>query len=50
MLRPNGAPVTDTDRLLVATTDFLATGGDGIFVPVTPADGFIVRTGPRPGP
>lgn len=43
MLRPNGAPVTDTDRLLVATTDFLATGGDGIFVPVTPPNGFTIE-------
>ena len=40
MLRPNGTPVADTDRLLVATTDFLATGGDNIFVAVTPPGGF----------
>jgi hypothetical protein len=26
----------------VATTDFLATGGDSIFVPVTPPDGFAL--------
>jgi 2',3'-cyclic-nucleotide 2'-phosphodiesterase (5'-nucleotidase family) len=43
MLRPNGTPVTDTERLLVATTDFLATGGDAIFVPVTPPDGFTIE-------
>ena len=43
MLRPNGTPVTDTDRLLVATTDFLATGGDNIFVPVTPPGGFAIE-------
>jgi len=43
MLRPNGAPVTDTERLLVATTDFLATGGDGIFAPVTPPNGFTIE-------
>ena len=42
MLRPNGAPITDTERLLVATSDFLATGGDGIFTPVTPAGGFAI--------
>ena len=42
MLRPNGAPVSDGERLLVATTDFLATGGDSIFVPVTPPDGFAL--------
>lgn len=40
MRRPNGVAVTDTERLLIATTDFLATGGDNIFVPVTPRDGF----------
>ena len=43
MLRPNGAPVTDTERLLVATTDFLATGGDAIFAPVTPPNGFAIE-------
>lgn len=44
MLRPGGAPIADNERLLIATSDFLATGGDGIFAPVTPADGFrIVR-------
>ena len=42
MLRPNGAPIADTERLLVATSDFLATGGDAIFSPVTPPDGFAV--------
>ena len=42
MLRPNGSPIADTERLLIATSDFLATGGDGIFVPVTPANGFDV--------
>ena len=42
MLRPNGAPIADNERLLIATSDFLATGGDGIFVPVTPADGFTI--------
>jgi 2',3'-cyclic-nucleotide 2'-phosphodiesterase (5'-nucleotidase family) len=43
MLRPNGMAVTDTERLLIATTDFLATGGDNIFVPVTPKDGFTLE-------
>jgi 5'-nucleotidase len=43
MVRPNGAPVTDTERLLVATTDFLATGGDAIFAPVTPPNGFTLE-------
>jgi 5'-nucleotidase len=43
MLRPDGAPISDTERLLVATTDFLATGGDNIFVPVTPPGGFAIE-------
>src|SRR5688572_5900628 len=42
MLRPSGAAITDNERLLIATSDFLATGGDGIFTPVTPADGFAI--------
>jgi 2',3'-cyclic-nucleotide 2'-phosphodiesterase/3'-nucleotidase/5'-nucleotidase len=42
MLRPNGAPIADHERLLIATSDFHATGGDGIFAPVTPADGFTI--------
>ena len=42
MLRPNGSPIADTERLLVATSDFLATGGDAIFSPVTPPDGFAI--------
>jgi 5'-nucleotidase len=36
LLRPNGAEVGDSERLLVATTDFLATNGDGILTPVAP--------------
>jgi hypothetical protein len=42
MLRPNGAPIVDNEQLLIATSDFLATGGDGIFAPVTPPDGFTI--------
>ena len=42
MMRPSGMPITDNERLLVATSDFLATGGDGIFTPVTPPDGFSI--------
>jgi 5'-nucleotidase len=42
LLRPNGARVRDSERLLVATTDFLATGGDRIFEPVTPSGGFAI--------
>ena len=32
--RPSGAPVGDDEELTVATSDFLATGGDGAFAPV----------------
>jgi 5'-nucleotidase len=42
LLRPNGAPVRDDERVLVATTDFLATSIGGIFEPVTPAGGFTI--------
>ena len=37
-----GEAIDDGRRLLVATTDFLATGGDGILTPVTPAQGFAL--------
>lgn len=40
LLRPDGVPVRDDERVLVATTDFLATSVGGIFESVTPAGGF----------
>ena len=40
--RPNGTPIADHERLLVSTSDFLATGGDGILDPVTPKGGFTI--------
>ena len=39
LLRPDGVPVRDDERVLVATTDFLATSVGGIFESVTPAGG-----------
>jgi 5'-nucleotidase len=36
LLRPDDSAVADADRLVVATTDFLATNGDNIFTPVAP--------------
>ncbi len=42
LLRPNGVPVRDEDRMLVATTDFLSTSLGGMFEPVTPAGGFTI--------
>jgi 2',3'-cyclic-nucleotide 2'-phosphodiesterase (5'-nucleotidase family) len=43
LLRPNNAPIGDDERLLVATSDFLATGGDRIFESITPRDGFAIE-------
>jgi 2',3'-cyclic-nucleotide 2'-phosphodiesterase (5'-nucleotidase family) len=41
LLRPSGRPIADDEKLAVVTVDFLATGGDGIFTPVTPPQGFV---------
>jgi 5'-nucleotidase len=38
LLRANGREVRDGDALLVATSEFLATGGDGIFAPIRARD------------
>jgi 2',3'-cyclic-nucleotide 2'-phosphodiesterase (5'-nucleotidase family) len=48
--RDSGRAVTDTDRLRVATTDFLVEGGDGFLTPVLPLrdvkdEGRLVRDG-----
>jgi 5'-nucleotidase len=43
ILRPNDQPVRDDERLLVATTDFLANGGDRVFDAVTPPGGFTIE-------
>ena len=40
LLRPSGIPIRDDEPLLVAISDFLATGGDGLLTPVTPPGGF----------
>jgi len=40
LLRPTGSLVRDDEQLLVATSDFLATGGDEIFTPIMPPGGF----------
>ena len=42
IVRLNGTPIADDEKLLIATSDFLATGGDNIFPPVTPANGFTL--------
>jgi len=43
LIRPDGQPVEDRERVLVVTTDFLATNGDNIFASVVPPDGFTVE-------
>ena len=43
----SGEAIEDSRRVLVATTDFLATGGDGILTPVTPAQGFDMPASAR---
>ena len=43
LLRPDNVPIRDDERLLVATPDFLATGGDRVFESVAPPDGFAVE-------
>jgi hypothetical protein len=43
LVRPSGSDVNDAERLLVATTDFLATGA--MFRSVAPPGGFQVPAG-----
>ena len=43
LLRADDVPIRDDERLLVATPDFLATGGDRVFESVTPSDGFAIE-------
>ena len=38
--RPTGERLVDDERIIVASNDFLITGGDGIFEPVIPPQGF----------
>jgi 5'-nucleotidase len=42
LLRTGDRAIKDTDPIEVATVDFLATGGDDIFVPITPPQGFTI--------
>jgi len=42
LLRASGDAIRNDERVVVATTDFLALGGDGIFAPVIPAGGFPI--------
>ncbi len=47
MILNNGHVIDDDDRVRIATNDFLTTGGDDIFTPVMPADGFDYDDDPR---
>ena len=42
MTRPSGAAIGDDDAVVLVTSDFLATGGDGILGPIMPPGGFPV--------
>jgi 5'-nucleotidase len=42
LIRPSGTPVGDAEHVRVVTTDFIATGGDGILRAVMPAGGFPI--------
>jgi 5'-nucleotidase len=45
MVRPDGSEIADDDTLRVLSNDFLLLGGDDIFTPVMPEDGFIMTNG-----
>ena len=45
-LHADSGPIADGTVLRVATTDFLALGGEGLFAPVAPPGGFQVGDGP----
>jgi 2',3'-cyclic-nucleotide 2'-phosphodiesterase (5'-nucleotidase family) len=45
LTRPSGDPIRDDESLLVVSTDFVATGGDGILTGVIPAGGFPIDWG-----
>ena len=47
MVLDNGHVIDNDDRVRIATNDFLSTGGDDIFTPVMPADGFDHDDDPR---
>ena len=44
MTRTDGSEIADEDLLAVMTTDFLATGGDGVLTSIIPGDGFPIDT------
>ena len=45
LFHASGSPIRDDEKLLVVTTDFLATGGGALLSPVIPAQGFAIPDG-----
>lgn len=43
MIKNNGQVIDDDEQLTLVTTDFLAVGGDNIFVPIMPTGGYEVE-------
>lgn len=47
MTLDDGRTVRDDDRIRLAANDFLALGGDGVLLPIMPAEGFEYADDPR---
>ena len=47
MILNNGHVVDDDDRVRIAASDFLATGGDNILTPAMPDNGYEYDNDPR---
>jgi len=45
MIKSDGSEIKDADTLRVVANDFLLLGGDDIFTPATPEDGFAIPNG-----
>jgi hypothetical protein len=46
LTRPDGRAVHPDERLIVLTSDFLATGGDGLFAPASLRSAHFASSGP----
>ena len=47
MILNNGHVIDDEERVRIAASDFLATGGDGILTPAMPEGGYAYDNDPR---
>jgi 5'-nucleotidase len=47
MVLNNGHVIDDSDRVRIAASDFLATGGDNILTPAMPENGYVFDSDPR---